>query len=197
MLLLAAAAVVVGIIVRFDGLGTWPFTADEYYFAKSVENVLRFGLPAYECGGYYTRGVLPQYLTAGLQLLGFSAELAPRAIAATTNLFALPAVFLLGRRLYGNTAGLLVLTIVAISVWEIEIARFGRMYAPFQTVFLWYLVYFVRYTVDRQQKALWGMVILSIVGVLTWEGGVMLAVVLNGCGVDGFAIAPDILVCNQ
>ena len=176
LLVFAAAAVIIGIIVRFNGLSTWPFAADEYYSAKSVENVLRFGLPAYECGGYYVRGVLIQYLAAGLQLSGVSAELAPRVIAATTNLLALPAVFLLGRRLYGNTAGLLAVALVAISVWEVEIARFGRMYAPFQTVFLWYLVYFFRYTVDRRQHAVWGMVALSIVGVLVWEGGVLLAV---------------------
>jgi len=176
LLALAGAAVIIGVIVRFKGLGTWPFTADEYYLAKSVENVLRFGLPAYECGGYYTRGVLPQYLAAGLQLVGFSAELAPRAVAATASLLVLPAVWLLARRIYGSTAGLLVLALVAISVWEVEIARFGRMYAPFQTVFLWYLVCFFRYTVDRRQHAVWGMVALSIVGVLVWEGGVLLAV---------------------
>ena len=176
LIMFAVVAVIIGIIVRFNGLGTWPFSSDEYYFAKSVENVLRFGLPAYECGGYYTRGVLLQYLAAGLQLSGLSAELAPRAVAATTSLLALPAVFLLGRRLYGNTTGLLVLALIAISVWEVEIARFGRMYAPFQTVFLWYLVYFVRYTVDKQQHAVWGIIALSIVGVLVWEGGVLLAV---------------------
>jgi hypothetical protein len=176
LLLFAAAAVIIGTVARFKGLGTWPFNADEYYFAKSVENLLRFGLPMYECGGYYFRGVLAQYLAAGLQLVGFSAELAPRVVAATMNLVALPAIFILGRRVAGTTVGVLAVSLVAISVWEIEIARFGRMYAPFQTVFLWYLVFFVQYTADKKHRALWGMVVLSIIGVLMWEGGALLAV---------------------
>jgi len=176
LVIISVIAISIGIIVRFKGLGAWPLIADEYYFARSVENVLRFGFPAYECGGYYMRGVLPQYLAAGLHSVGLPMELAIRTMAATTSLLVLPAVYLLGRRFYGNTTALLTVTLVAFSVWEIEIARFGRMYAPFQAVFLWYLVYFVRYTLDRQKCAVWGMVGLSVVGVLVWEGGVLLAV---------------------
>jgi hypothetical protein len=52
-------------------------------------------------------------------------------------------------------------------------ARFGRMYAPFQAVFLWHLVYFLRFTVDRQAQALRGMVLLTFLGVLVWEGGII------------------------
>lgn len=170
------AAVVVGVIVRFKGLGKWPFGVDEYYFGQSVQNVLRFGIPAFECGGYYMRGVALQYMAAGLQLLGLSAELAPRAIAAVSSLLALPAVFLLGRRLHGTTVGLLVVALLALSVWEIEMGRFGRFYAPFQAVFLWYLVCFLRYTVDRQRQGLWGMVVLSILAMFVWDGGLLLAV---------------------
>ncbi|MEO8464120.1 MAG: glycosyltransferase family 39 protein [Gammaproteobacteria bacterium] len=172
----AAIAVIIGVIARFKGLGKWPFEVDEYYFGRSVENVLRFGTPAYECGGYYVRGILMQYLAAGLRLAGFAPELAPRAIAAVSSLIALPAVFLLGRRVHGRTVGVLAVALLALSVWEIEIARFGRMYAPFQAVFVWYLVFFVRYTIDRETKALWGMAILSIVGALVWEGGALMAV---------------------
>ncbi len=55
-------------------------------------------------------------------------------------------------------------------------ARFARMYAPFQSIFLWYLVFFLRYTVDRERSALMPMVLLSILGVFTWEGGAILGV---------------------
>ena len=40
----------------------------------------------------------------------------------------------------------------------------------------WYLVFFVRYTIDRDTRALWGMLALTILGGLVWEGGVLLAV---------------------
>ncbi len=171
------AALLVGVYVRSKGLGTWPLTADEYYIARSVQNVLRTGVPAYDCGGWYPRGLLFQYLIAPLQLSGMSPELAPRLIAALSSLAALPAVYILGIRAHGRTVGLLAVTILALSVWEVEIARFGRMYAPFQAVFAWYLVYFLKYTVDRDQRALWPMLALSIVGVLTWEGAALLALV--------------------
>jgi hypothetical protein len=170
----AAAAVLVGIWARLWHLGSAPFAVDEYYLAQSIENILRTGLPAFPCGGYYPRGIVLQYIAAALRLLGSSAELAPRLISALSSIAALPAVYLLGRRLQGRVIALLGLTIVALSVWEIEMARFGRMYAPFQTVFLWYLVYFLRYTVDREIAAFWPMLLLSLAGPLVWEGGVFL-----------------------
>jgi len=178
LLLVAAltlAALLFGIYARFKGLGKWPLGVDEYYTARSVQNILRAGLPEYLCGGFYTRGLLVQYLAALLQLGGLSPELSIRLIAAASSLIALPAAFILGRRMGGRVIGLLAVTVLALSVWEVEMARFARMYAPFQAVFLWYAVFFVKYTVDRESRALWPMVGLSLVGILVWEGGVLLA----------------------
>ena len=168
-------AILAGLYGRFKGLGTWPLAVDEYYIARSIENILKHGLPEYDCGGFYTRGIVFQYLAAALQWGGLSAELAPRLIAAVSSLLVLPAVFLLGRRLHGTTLGLLAVVVLALSIWEIEMARFGRMYAPFQAVFAWYLLYFIRYTVDGDRRALLPMFGLTILGVLVWEGGVFLA----------------------
>jgi hypothetical protein len=170
-----AAAVLFGVFGRFKGLGTAPFAVDEYYLARSIENILRAGIPAFKCGGFYMRGLILQYAAAAEQLVGIAPELAPRLVSAFCSLIALPAVFLLGRRVHGRLVGLLAVIIIALSVWEIEMARFGRMYAPFQAVFLWYLVFFLRYTVDRDARALWPMILLSIVGPFVWEGGVFLA----------------------
>jgi hypothetical protein len=147
---LTVAALLIGVYARFEGLGKWPFGVDEYYTARSVQNILRAGLPEYACGGFYTRGLLVQYLAALLQLLGLSAEFSIRLIAAVSSLVALPAAFNLGRRLGGPIIGLLTVIVLAVSVWEVEMARFARMYAPFQAVALWYAVFFVKYTVDRE-----------------------------------------------
>ncbi len=173
--LITCAALIIGSLARFKGLGRWPLAIDEYYFARSVQNILQSGWPQYACGGFYIRGMFLQYLAALLQLAGLSPELAPRLIAALSSLVALPAVFILGRRLGGRNVGLLAVAILAISIWEVEMARFGRMYAPFQAVFVWYLVCFLGYTVDRKDKALWSMLALSAFGVLVWEGGALLA----------------------
>ena len=177
LLAFTLTALLFGIYARFKGLGTWPLTADEYYIARSVQNILRTGIPEYDCGGYYARGLLMQYLSAALQLGGLSAELAPRLIAALCSLVALPAVYILGKRVHSSQIGLLAVTVLALSVWEVEIARFGRMYAPFQALFAWYMVYFLKYTMDRDHRALWPMLALSIVGALTWEGAALLALV--------------------
>jgi hypothetical protein len=174
LLMLAAVAVLAGLYGRFKGLGTWPLGVDEFYISRSIDNVLRSGLPQFPCGGYYTRGLLYQYLVAGARMSGLSPELGARMISALSSLAVLPAAFLLGRRIGGSLAGWLTVIMLCVSVWEIEMARFARMYAPFQAVFAWYLLYFLRFTVDRQAAALGYMAALSVLGVLFWEGGVLL-----------------------
>ncbi|MFL6604121.1 MAG: ArnT family glycosyltransferase [Steroidobacteraceae bacterium] len=173
--LVAGAALIAGTWARFKGLGTWPLSWDEYYLAQSVQFVLHSGLPEYPCGGFYSRGVLVQYVAALLQMIGLSAEVAPRCIAAVSSLLALPAAFRIARRCGGVNVALMTVAILALSVWEVEIGRFGRMYAPFQAVFLWYVVFFLDYTVEQKARALVPMLILSATGVLVWEGGALLA----------------------
>ena len=169
-----AAAVLLGLWARFKGLGAWPLNSDEYYIARSVEDILRTGLPQYDCGGYYIRGLLFQYLVALLQWAGLSPEVSARFIAAVASVLVLPAIYLLGRRLGGRIVGLLAVALISLSAWEVDIARFGRMYAPFQAVFAWYLYFFLRHTVDRAPRALGAMLVLSVVGLFTWEGGILL-----------------------
>ena len=173
--LVAGVALIAGTWARFKGLGKWPLAWDEYYLAQSVQFVLHSGLPEYPCGGFYSRGVLVQYVAALLQMAGLSAEAAPRCIAAVSSLLALPAAFRIARRCGGVNVALMTAAILALSVWEVEIGRFGRMYAPFQAVFLWYVVFFLDYTVEHRRRALVPMLILSAAGVLIWEGGALLA----------------------
>ena len=167
-------ALAMGLYGRFAGLGLWPFGVDEFYISRSIDHVLNTGLPRFLCGGYYTRGLAYQYVVALVRHWNVSPEFAGRVVSAVWSLAGLPAAYLIGRRLGGRTLGFTLLIILSASVWEIEMARFARMYAPFQSVFLWYLVFFLKYTVDRKKAALAPMVLLSMLGVLTWEGGALL-----------------------
>jgi Dolichyl-phosphate-mannose-protein mannosyltransferase len=167
-------ALAMGLYGRFAGLGLWAFGVDEFYISRSIDHVLNTGLPKFLCGGYYTRGLVYQYVVALVRHWSVSPEFAGRVVSAVWSLMGLPAAYLIGRRLGGRTLGLTLLIVLSASVWEIEMARFARMYAPFQSVFLWYLVFFLKYTVDRVRSALMPMVLLSILGVLTWEGGALL-----------------------
>jgi hypothetical protein len=167
-------ALAMGLYGRFAGLGLWAFGVDEFYISRSIDHILENGLPKFLCGGYYTRGLLYQYIVALVRHWSVSPEFAARVVSAAWSLAGLPAAYLIGRRLGGRTLGITLLIILSASVWEIEMARFARMYAPFQSVFLWYVVFFLRYAVDRERSALLPMVLLSILGVLTWEGGALL-----------------------
>jgi Dolichyl-phosphate-mannose-protein mannosyltransferase len=169
-------AFAIGLYGRFAGLGLWAFGVDEFYISRSIDHVLKTGLPKFLCGGYYTRGIAYQYVVALVRHWSVSPEFAARVVSAAWSLVGLPAAYLIGRRLGGRTLGLTLLIILSASVWEIEMARFARMYAPFQSIFLWYVVFFLRYTVDRERSALIPMVLLSILGVLTWEGGALLGI---------------------
>lgn len=171
----AACSLGLGVWARFKGLGSAPLAVDEFFIVRSVENLLQHGLPQFACGGLYMRGLLLQYCAAFFTLLGLSLTTAPRIISGLCSLLALPAAFLVARRVGGIASALLVVTVLALSVWEIEMARFARMYAPFQAVFVWYLVYFLRWSVDGDQRAGRAMAILTVIGAALWEGGILLA----------------------
>lgn len=175
--MIAVAAFLAGLYGRFKGLGAAPLGVDEFYVSRSVDNILRTGLPEFLCGGYYNRGPLYQYLAGAIRMLGWSAEAAPRLVSALFSVAALPAVYLLGRRIHGKTVGLLAVIVLCLSTWEIEMARFARMYAPFQAVFVWYLLFFLNYMRDADRRSLVAMIALSLIGVLIWEGGALLGIV--------------------
>lgn len=168
-------AVVLGVYVRFKGLGTWPLAIDEYFMWKPVLSIVTQGVPAFDCGGYYTRGILYQYVVAPLVAAGLGAEFSLRLISVCSNLAALPAVYLLGKRVSGTAVACASVILFSISLWEIEFARFGRMYAPFQALFVWYLVVLCRVVIDGIEKDRRWLYGLSLFGPLLWEGGIFLA----------------------
>lgn len=174
---IAVAALLAGLYGRFKGLGAAPLGVDEFYVSRSVDNILRTGLPEFLCGGYYNRGPLYQYLVGAVRMLGLSVEAAPRLVSALFSVAALPAVYLLGRQVHSKIVGLLAVIVLCLSAWEIEMARFARMYAPFQAVFAWYLLFFLNYMRDADRRSLVAMIALSLLGVLIWEGGVLLGIV--------------------
>ena len=171
-------AVAVGVILRVYALDRWPLALDEYYISKSAHSILRDGIPDFQCGGYYTRGLLSQYLTAALITAGASAELAVRVGSVIFSLATLPAAYLLGAKLRGPLVGCAAVILLSLSVWEIEFARFGRMYAPFQCVFAWYCLTLHAVCAENKHHLKPWLYALSVGSVLVWEGGIFL-VALN------------------
>jgi hypothetical protein len=173
--LLAGSALAIGIYFRFLSFWVWPLATDEYFIYRSMSFILDSGIPEFPCGGYYSRGLLYQYVTIPLLAIGISPEASIRLVAILSNLAMLPAAYLLARRIGGIRLAAVIVTILALSTWEIELARFGRMYAPFQAVFLWY-VYHAYCLIQTDDHRHWRWLLgLSLVAPLVWEGGITVA----------------------
>src|SRR5919108_3006131 len=171
-------ALAVGIYFRLKGLGKSPFGIDEYYIASSVRNILEHGLPQFDCGGYYTRGLLLQYLAAPLFKYGSNDELYFRLITVISNLLTIPALYLLGKRIASRAAACFVVVLFSVSIWETEMARFARMYAPFQMLFAWYLYFLYKALFLKDAKARRWMYWISLISIFVFEGAIFL-VILN------------------
>jgi len=163
-----------GLFARFHGLGERQLAVDEYYYLESVGRIVQQGVPAFPGGGYYTHGLLGQYVTAASVAVfgdtGFAQRL-PAALfglGSAALLFAL-ALSQLGRRFAALLAGLLL-----VSSWEVEFSRFARMYAPFQCATLAFLLAYDRTLLGDRWDRRYLAHAAAIVMVLSHDLGILL-----------------------
>lgn len=168
--ILAAVTFIAGAFFRFWDLGGAPLAVDEYFFGTSILNIAERGLPKFACAGYYTRGILIQYLSLPLLSLGISLEFATRFWPAIASLLSIAAVWRIGLLAGGPKTAAIAVVFISLSVWEVEFARFGRMYSPFQAVFLWYVYLQILHLVRGSNKACWAYFALSGVSVFVYAG---------------------------
>ena len=168
--LLALAAFSVGAFFRFWNLGDAPLAVDEYFFGTSILNTAERGLPKFACAGFYTRGILIQYLSLPLLWLGASLEFTTRFWPAIASLLSVIAVWRIALLADGPRTATIAVVLVSLSVWEIEFARFGRMYAPFQAVFLWYVYFQLLHLVRASNAARWSYLFLSGISIFVYAG---------------------------
>jgi hypothetical protein len=169
-------ALILGLAARLQGLGDSPLAEDEYYIAKSVDNINHYGVPKFQCGGYYDRALIFQYLGVFLIRVIERSEWVLRIISVIANLAALPAIVLLGRRLAGEKTAWIAAVLFCLSLWEIEFSRFARMYTMFQTVFLYYIYMLFRLMLDDDWRYFPWMLGLSLLSLLIHEAGAFLLV---------------------
>lgn len=178
LLFLLVIIFIVGCIFRFKGLGKWPLAVDEYYIVKSSQNILKYGLPQWDAGGYYGRGLPQQYLTALFLWFGLKAEFAARLIPLLSNLAAIPGLYLLTKKVSNLKIAVGVVLIFTLSVWEVEFSRFARMYTMFQSIFIWYLYFLYKKIIEKDEKALKWVFTLSSISIFVYEGAIFL-ILLN------------------
>jgi hypothetical protein len=174
--LFIVSCIAAGIWFRFKGLGNWPVAGDEYFILKSVLSIVENGLPEFLTGGFYTRGLLYQYLSALLIILGLDAELAIRMIPAISNILMIPPLFLIAKKISGNTLAAVMVFFACFSIWEVEFARFARMYAPFQAMFIWYLYFLYQLLIEADQRSIKWLFIISFTSIFVFEGSIFLAI---------------------
>lgn len=170
-------SIVVGFYFRIKGLGAWPLAVDEYYVVKSSENILKYGFPMWDAGGYYARGLPQQYLTAFLLFLGLKTEFASRIIPVFASLLAFPALYLIGKKISGRTFAAALIFLFAFSVWQVEFARFARMYSLFQTMFVWYLYFLIKFVLDGNRKSLIWLWVISFFSIFVYEASIFLVII--------------------
>jgi hypothetical protein len=105
-----------------------------------------------------------------LLFFGASLEFAARFWPAVTSLLSIAAVWRIARLAGGIKTAVVATILASLSVWEIEFARFGRMYAPFQAVFLWYVYFQILHLVRGQSAARWAYLALSATSILIYAG---------------------------
>jgi len=172
-------AAILGIYARFNGLGLWPLSDDEYHTVASVQNILDSGLPAFKCGGYYTRGILYQYLLAFVSFASNIQDvLLLRSVSVVSNILCIPPLFYLANKLGGRMIAWAAVILFLLSVWEVEYARYIRMYALFQTIFVLYLCFLYRVLVEGDKSSIKWMYSISLISILVYEAGIFL-IVLN------------------
>lgn len=170
--------VMAGIWTRLSGLAERQVAQDEYYFIKSVQNIMEFGVPRYPDGGYYLRGILPQYLTALCSFLFGSGGFAYRLPSALLGLGTIVMTYFLGRQFLDRSWSIVLAAILTFSSWEVEFSRFARMYAPFQFVAVCFFWSLYRYSFNELSGRRYLAVVFAVIGLLTHELGIFVAIFL-------------------
>jgi 4-amino-4-deoxy-L-arabinose transferase-like glycosyltransferase len=119
-----------GVLLRATNLGDPAFSFDEFYHVFAARSLLAgegLHLPS---GRPYVRSWLVTLLTAGAFALFGESEAAARLPALVFGTLTLALTYAAGRFLFGPTAGLVALVLLAFSPDAIDVDRFARLYSP-------------------------------------------------------------------
>jgi len=174
---LALVAIAISFYGRFAGLGEWSFARDEFYTASSVVKITEQGLPKIGCEGLYMRGILYQYFLALIyNISGGSPELVMRLVNSVLGTLVLVPTFILARKVAGLKVAFISLILMSLSLVEIEMSRYVRMYAPFQLVFIWYVLFLYMGVVEERRRFIYLAYFSSLIGTFVHILSMLMAV---------------------
>ena len=160
-----AAIVAVGAYLRLAHLGALGFRWDEDLSGLAVRAILESGVPQLPSGMIYLRGGLFSHLmAASATLFGFS-EFALRLPAALFGIALIVAAYLFGAALFGRVVGLVTAALLAVSFWDIDLARYARFYSAFSLSYVLTLYAIWQFRVKAPSPA--GGVLCVVLAVIT------------------------------
>lgn len=121
--------ILLGLVFRVYHLGALGFAGNEDYTAIAVMAILDKQIPEFPSGVIFQRSPLLLYSSAFLvKLFGFS-EVVLRLPSVLFSTVSILVIYLLGKRLIGSRNGLVAALLMAVSGWEVLMARTARMYS--------------------------------------------------------------------
>jgi hypothetical protein len=141
-----------GFYLRYRCLGCLGFRWDEDLTSLAVKGLLDNGVPEFPSGLIYPRFYVYQWvLAASVETFGFG-EFSMRLPGVIFGTAMIPISYWVVGQIVNKQVGLIVATCIALSFWQVEMARTARMYAPFFLAYLIaaYAIYRVHYqNLDR------------------------------------------------
>lgn len=132
-LLALALVVVFAAWLRLHNLGLPGLerNQDEDIMAIAVIGITEHGYPLMPSGMIYLRSGPLLYLMAGsAELFGLD-EFSLRLVPAIFGILLVPLGFVVASRCFGRQYAIAVAILIAVSLWQVEVSRTARMYAPF------------------------------------------------------------------
>ncbi|HEX6995195.1 MAG TPA: glycosyltransferase family 39 protein [Gammaproteobacteria bacterium] len=126
-----AALLALGALLRLIDLGQLSFRWDEDLSSLAAKAIAEHGIPELPSGMVYLRSLPFLYVLAGSGMLFGFDEWSLRLPAALFGIATIALGYFFGKRFFGTGVGLVVAALLTFSAWDIEFARYARMYAPF------------------------------------------------------------------
>jgi len=165
---------VAGFGLRIRHLGRLGLIGDEGIQAVAVQHILATGVPRVDSGILYTRS-LPYLYTQAACARSFGLnEFSLRLPSLFFGVLAIWLMYLFGRRVIDWRIGLSAAAVMAFSVWEIELSRYGRFYTLFQSSYLLSLLLFYRGFLEGDRRARWWWIPAALVTIASHELGAVI-----------------------
>ena len=143
----------VAFLLRVYNLGHLGLYGDEDHTFFAVKNILEQGYPAMPSGTIYIRGIIHLAMsTLSAFIFGLS-EFSIRLPSVLASLAVICLLFLLARKVGGVRVAVVTTAIYALSAWDIEMARFARMYEVFLALYLASTLFFYNGFINGERRS--------------------------------------------